>query len=41
MFWIVIWILLAIGLPIGTVTSILTMGPFVGKAVTEFFTNLR
>lgn len=40
-FWIVIWILLAIGLPVGAVTSILTMGPFVGKAVTEFFTNLR
>ena len=41
MFWIVIWILLAIGLPVGAVTSILTMGPFVGKTVTEFFTNLR
>ena len=41
MFWIVIWILLAIGLPVGALTSLLTMGPFVDKAVTEFFTNLR
>lgn len=40
-FWIVIWIVLAIGLPVGSVTTVLTMGPFVGKTITEFFTNLR
>ena len=39
--WIVIWALVAIGLPAGAVTSVLTLGPFVGKIVTEFFTNLR
>lgn len=38
--WIILWVVLAIGLPLSGVTAILTLGPVVGLMVTGFFANL-
>lgn len=39
--WVVLWIVFAIGLPLSTVTALLTLGPVIGLMVTGFFANLR